>query len=314
VKGLEALMDVAKLDAASLTAGNLGFQLAPRINAAGRIGDSADALRMLISDDIGEVRELARALDATNTRRREEDQRMLAEALEELEKWYDPALHRGVVLAGDGWHPGVIGIVASRVVERVYRPVVMIALGDEMARGSARSISGFDLYEALAECSEHLERFGGHKQAAGMDIRPESVEAFREAFNEAARSRISEDPRPTLRPDIEVDLADVDVPLVHWLSYLGPHGMGNAGPLFLARGIGIDNARVVGTNHLKVVLCADGARVDAIGFGLAERHPPESLREGSFDVLFRLERNEWRGRVTAQAKLADIRPSTGVLE
>jgi len=312
VKGLEALAEIAKLDTDSLTAGNLGFQLAPRINAAGRIGDSADALRMLMSDDIGVARELARALDATNTRRRDEDQRTLAEALESLEEWYDPAVHSGVVLAGSGWHPGVIGIVASRVVDRIHRPVVMIALDDEMGRGSARSISGFHLYEALAECSDHLERFGGHKQAAGMDIRPESVEAFREAFNEAARSRLPEDPRPVLRPDIEVDLAEVDVQLVHWLGYLGPHGMGNPGPLFLARGVRIEDARVVGSNHLKVVLRAGSARLDGIGFGLADRHPPENLNEGLFDVLFRLERNEWRGRVTAQAKLADIRPATEV--
>jgi single-stranded-DNA-specific exonuclease len=309
VVGLAALSDVAGIDASAITAGQLGFQLAPRINAAGRIGDSTDALRMLITDDPDEARALAQALDATNTRRREEDRRTLDEALEELAEWFDPAVHHGVVLAGRGWHPGVIGIVASRIVERVYRPVVMIALDGDMGRGSARSISGFHLYEAIAECSEHLERFGGHRQAAGMDICPAAVDAFREAFNRTAEARLGEDPRPVLRPDLTIDLRSIDVQLVHWLAYLGPHGIGNPGPLFLARDVTVADARVVGSNHLKVVLRASGARLDGIGFGLADTHPPDSFGERRHDVLFRLERNEWRGRVSAQAKLVDLRPS-----
>jgi single-stranded-DNA-specific exonuclease len=309
VAGLAALADVAGIDASSITPGQLGFQLAPRINAAGRIGDSTDALRMLITDDLDEALTLARALDATNTRRREEDRRTLEEALEELSGWFDPSVHHGVVLAGRGWHPGVIGIVASRIVERVYRPVVMIALDGDKGRGSARSISGFHLYEAIAECSEHLERFGGHRQAAGMDIRPAAVEAFREAFNRAAEARLGRDPRPVLRPDLAVDLRSIDVQLVHWLAYLGPHGIGNPGPLFLARDVTVSDARIVGSNHLKVALRAGGARLDGIGFGLAETHSPDSFGERPHDVLFRLERNEWRGRVSAQAKLVDLRPS-----
>jgi len=310
VEGMRSLLQVSDVDAASVTAGQLAFRIAPRINAAGRIGDSGDALRLLLTDDEHEASELAAALDRTNTLRRDEDLRTLDEALDHLERDYDPERDFGVVLAGRGWHPGVIGIVASRVVERIHRPVVMVALGDGTARGSARSIPGFHLYEALRACSEHLERFGGHRQAAGMDLRPDALDAFRAAFNTAARERLRpEHLRPCLRPDIDVELGQIDVQLVHWMSYLGPHGIGNPGPLLRARDVQLTNARVVGANHLKVAVRQAGASLDAIGFGLADRFAPETLGDAAYDVLFRVERNEWRGRVSAQAKLVDVRPS-----
>lgn len=313
VAGIRALSKVAKVEIDQINAGHLGFQLAPRINAAGRIGDSADALEMLLVENEKEATRMAQQLDETNLERREEGQRMFEEALLDLESWYDPAVHKGVVVAGAGWHPGVIGIVASRVVERVYRPVVVVALGDELARGSARSISGFHLYEALSDCSEHLERFGGHKQAAGMDLLPEALPVFRDAFNRAASARLGDpNPCPVLRPDIEIDLAQIDVQLVRWLGYLGPHGMGNPGPLFVAKHVYVTGARTVGTNHLKAALRAGGGMLEAIGFGLSDRHAPESIGDRAYDVLFRLETNEWRGRVTAQAKLIDLRPSASV--
>ena len=308
--GLRALLAVSDVDGAAVTAGQLGFRIAPRINAAGRIGESADALRLLLTDDPTEAEALAARLDATNTERRDEDRRTLEEALAYLEESYDPDRDFGVVLARDGWHPGVIGIVASRVVERIHRPVVMVALGDGAARGSARSVPGFHLYEALRDCAEHLSRFGGHRQAAGMDVRPEALDAFRDAFNQAARARLGpDDLRPRLRPDVDVSLAEVDVDLVHWMGYLGPHGIGNPGPLLRAREVRLDGARVVGTDHLKVTLRQGAAALDAIGFGLAPAFPPDELGELPYDVLFRVERNEWRGSVRAQAKLVDLRPS-----
>ncbi len=306
--GVRALLRVAEVDAEGVNAGKLGFQLAPRINAAGRIGESADALRLLLTDDDELAQDLAHRLDALNRERRDEDSRTLDEALAELAASFDPERDFGVVLDGEGWHPGVIGIVASRVVERLHRPVVMLARDGAAARGSARSIPGFHLYEALAACSEHLERFGGHRQAAGMDIPTEAIPAFREAFNREARARLTPELlQPVLRPDIEVSLRDTDIQLAHWLAYLGPHGMGNPGPTFLARGLTVTDARVVGTGHLKAKLQQGGASLDAIGFSLADRLPPESLGSGRWDALFRLERNEYRGRVTAQAKLLDLR-------
>jgi len=284
--------------------------VAPRINAAGRMGESADALRLLLTEDEAEAGALARRLDDVNRVRQDEDRRTLDEALELLARDFDPDRDFGVVLAAEGWHPGVIGIVASRVVERVHRPTVLIALDGEQGRGSARSIPGFDLYEGLAACRAHMGRFGGHRQAAGMDVARASVPALRAAFNEEARRRLAaEELRPVLRPDGEVTLQEVDLELVHWLTYLGPHGIGNARPLFVVRGVLLEGARRLKDVHLKTSLRAGATVLDAIGFGLAVSHPPESMPPGPFDVLVKLERNEWRGVARAQARIVDLRPS-----
>ncbi len=310
VLGIRALFAAGAVDPNTVTSGQLGFVIAPRINAAGRVGESADALRLLLTESATEAEALAGELEEINGLRREEDSRTLDEALDLLAGEFDPARDFGVVIAGQGWHPGVIGIVASRVVERIHRPVVMIALTEEGGRGSARSIPGFHLHEALSECASHLERFGGHRQAAGMDIQAEAVPAFRASFNDAARARLSgQDLRPVLRPDLDIRLSDVDLQLIHWLGYLGPHGMGNAGPLFAARDVELHGARVVGSNHLKVTLAQGGARLDAIGFGFADRFDVGELNGAGYDALFRLERNEWRGRALPQAKLVDLRRS-----
>ncbi|MDZ7780281.1 MAG: single-stranded-DNA-specific exonuclease RecJ [Gemmatimonadota bacterium] len=308
--GLAALLDASGTAADELTAGKLGFVVAPRINAAGRIGDADDALRLLLTDEPEEARALATALEEINRDRRLEDRRTEEEAFAELEQTYDPDRDYAVVLAADGWHPGIIGIVASRVVERIHRPVVMVALDGARGRGSARSVPGFHLYEALKACSEHLERFGGHRQAAGMDVLRDRVPALREALNAEARARMEEnDLRPALRPDLALDPASVDLELVHWLTYLGPHGIGNPGPLFRTDGVRLEGSREVGHGHLKTVLTRDETRVEAIGFGLFARCPSETLAADGHDVLYRLEKNEWRGRATAQAKLVDVRPA-----
>lgn len=310
--GITALLAAAGVEAAGVTAGQLGFVVAPRINAAGRIGESADALRLLLTDDPREAAALAGQLDRINRTRQEEDRRTLAEALQLLARSYDPGTDYGVVLAGDGWHPGVIGIVASRVVERIHRPTVLVALDGSRGRGSARSIPGFHLYDALAACRAHMGRFGGHSQAAGMDVDRDAVPALREAFNAEARRRLlPEDLVPVLRPDVELDLGEVDLGLLHWLEYLGPHGIGNARPVFLARGVRLEEARVLKDAHLKVKLRRGPAVVDGIGFGLAGTHHPEALADGPHDVLIKLERNEWRGVARAQAQILGLRPSAG---
>jgi len=194
------------------------------------------------------------------------------------------------------------------VVECIHRPVVLVALEKGRGRGSARSVPGFHLYDALHACARHLGRFGGHRQAAGMDIEEVALPAFREDFNAVARERLTPEAlRPILRPDLELGPAAADLDLAHWLSYLGPHGIGNPAPLFLARGVSLDRARQVGDKHLKAVISTDGGRLEAIGFGLAERHPPQALAGSEWDVLFKLERNEWRGSVRAQARLVDLR-------
>lgn len=308
VRGVAALLASAGVDAGGVTAGQLGFVVAPRINAAGRVGESADALRLLLTEDPEEAATLARSLEELNRVRKDEDRRTLDEALEQLERDYDPQGDFGVVLASEGWHPGVIGIVASRVVERIHRPTVLVALDGDHGRGSARSIPGFHLYEALLACRTHLGRFGGHRQAAGMDVARRALPAFRAAFNAEARLRLGEDDlQPLLRPDLELPVEAVDLDFVHWLEYLGPHGMGNPRPVFLARGVELEGPRRVGDTHLKVSLTSGRSRLDAIGFGLAERFPPEALPPGRYDALVKVERNEWRGVARPQAQIMDLR-------
>lgn len=308
--GLRALLEVCSLDG-PLDSGKLGYTLAPRINAVGRLGDANDALRLLLTTDRGEALELARAANELNTRRQDEDRRTLDEALGQLETGYDPERDFGVVLAGEGWHPGVIGIVASRVVERIHRPTVLVALSEAGGRGSARSVSGFHLHQALTRCAEHLLRYGGHAQAAGMDLSPDALPAFRERFNQVARESLTPELlRPRLRVELEVDPAALTLELADFARYLGPHGIGNPRPVLVARGLDVAGApRVVGNGHLKLNLSRNGATVPAIGFGMAERLPPEALPEGPLDAVFHLTVNEYRGHRTPQMRLLDLRPS-----
>jgi single-stranded-DNA-specific exonuclease len=199
------------------------------------------------------------------------------------------------------------------VVERIYRPVVLVALRDGSGRGSARSIPGFHLYDAIHACAVHLGRYGGHRQAAGMDLARESLEPFREAFNAEARRRlIGHELTPELTLDLELDLADADLELADLFRYLGPHGIGNPRPVFLARSVRIvGEPRQVGQGHLKLSLEAAGVTRPAIGFGLAERLPPDALTGRRADAVFQLVPNEYQGRRTAQLRLIDLRPLDG---
>jgi len=274
------------------------------------MGDSADALRLLLSEDLREASELAAALEETNMNRQEEDRAILNEALSVLADDFSPERDFGVVLAGEGWHPGVIGIVASRVVERIHRPVVMVALEGEKGRGSARSIPTVHLMRALGPCAPHLLRFGGHRQAAGMDIAKEALPDFRAAFNEGVRDQLGGvEPHPLLRAELRIPLSEATEELLAMIQYMGPFGMGNPRPVFWSDGLRvIGSAKVVGSDHLKLRL-GDGKReLDAIGFGLAGKVPPHVLG-GEVEALFRLQENEFRGQRTLQAGLVDLRAS-----
>jgi len=321
--GLRALLEVTGLAepgadpgaAEPIEAGKVGFVLGPRINAVGRMGDAGDALALLLTEDREEATRLAGLLDRINLERQEEDQRTLAEALDLLEREYDPDRDYGVVLAGEGWHPGVIGIVASRVVERIHRPVILVALDGDQGRGSARSIPGFQLYDAIATCAPLLRRFGGHAQAAGLDVSRDQLDPLREGFRRAAAAVLEgQDLRPRLRADLELDPGEATLELADLSRWLGPHGIGNSRPVFLARDLEVvGTAREVGRGHLKLRLRGSGQPVDAIGFRLLDRIPLASV-QGRMDALFRLSVNEWRGRRTAQLQLLDIRPSGGEVE
>ena len=309
--GLRALMERAEVSGRRLDSSDVGYRLAPRINAAGRMEDAMSALRLLLTSDPGEAEALAGLLDDANRRRRDEERRTADQALEQLSASFRPEEDYGLVLAAEGWHAGVIGIVASRVAERVHRPTVLVALDGEEGRGSARSIPGFNLFEAVHACRQHLGRFGGHPQAAGMDIAKDSIEAFREAFNAEARRRLEgETLRPAISPDVEIELAEATLELAHYLQYLGPFGMGNRTPLFVARGVHLDGqAKVVGSNHLRLSLSQGGARLSGIGFGLADRIVPESLSDGPLDAVFQLREDHFRGVTRVDARFRDLRPS-----
>jgi single-stranded-DNA-specific exonuclease len=306
--GLRALLRATALAGkGEISASQVAFVLAPRLNAVGRMGEAMNGVDLLLTDDPREAASIAAALEVANKHRQSVDGDTLRAALAMLETEFDPDRDRGVVLAGEGWHPGVIGIVASRVVERIHRPTVMIALdGGEEARGSARSIPGFHLYDAMQGCSGHLTRFGGHRMAAGCSIRPERVDDFRAAFDGHARGVLEDDHLvPEVRVDLEVELHHATEELARMLRHAGPFGMGNATPVFAARGVGVVGApRVVGQNHLKVTLGAHGHTLEAIGFGMGERAGGFT---GPIDVAFRLEENVWNGRTSVQAKLVDVR-------
>jgi single-stranded-DNA-specific exonuclease len=309
--GLQALMAEAGVSPEAVSAGNVGFGLAPRLNALGRLGEARDGLRLLLTDREDEARQLARTAEAVNRERQAADRRTLNEALEMLTRTFDPERDFGVVLASEGWHPGVVGIVASRVVERIHRPAVLIALEGDRGRGSARSIPDYHLLEGIRACGSHLERYGGHRQAAGMEILRERIPDFRAAFNSQARDSLEgKDLRPTLPIELEVHLEEMSPDLHHYLKYLGPHGIGNPGPSFLARGAFLSGpARVVGTDHLKLRLRQGRKELDAIGFQIARRISPSTLGSGPVDVVFQLHEHEFRGVSGLQARVKDIRRS-----
>lgn len=307
--GLRALVECCGLGGRELRAGQLGFILGPRLNAAGRIGDAGDGVRLLLTDDPVEAGPLARRLEELNGERQALDQRILDEALEQVERHADPERDAGLVLTGEGWHPGVIGIVASRIVERYGRPTFLIAFDAEIGKGSGRSISRFDLHAALGDCAPLLERYGGHRMAAGLTIRREHLDAFRDRFAAAARARLApEDLGPEQRVDLVVGLEEVTPDLERLCRYLEPCGTGNPGPVFGVRGARLAGHSRVGANHLKGTLDDGRARLSAIGFQWADRVPWLAGESGRLDAAFRVERNEFNGTVTLQARLVALSP------
>jgi single-stranded-DNA-specific exonuclease len=311
--GLRALIKVTGLlGKGEISASQVGFVLAPRINAVGRMGEALRGVRLLLTDDPAEAETIAAELESENRWRQTVDGQTLKEAMAALERTFDPERDYGVVLASEGWHPGVIGIVASRVVERIHRPTVLVALsGGADGKGSARSIGGFHLYEAIRACGEHLTRFGGHRMAAGCSIRPERVDGFREAFNAHAHGVLRpEQLVPEVRIDLEVELHHADESLARMLRHAGPFGAGNATPVFAARRVGVvGEPRIVGQNHLKLTIAAHGRSMDAIGFNMGERGQEPWLPGGQVDLAFKLEENHYNGRSSLQAKIVDLRPA-----
>jgi single-stranded-DNA-specific exonuclease len=307
--GLHALAEATGLAGKEIRARHVGFVLGPRLNAAGRVGDATDGLRLLLSDDPIECAALAQQLESMNVERQALDQRILDEALEQVEQTADMERDAGFVLVGDGWHPGVVGIVASRVVERYGRPTFLIAFDGDIGKGSGRSTSRFNLHAALLSCGDLLERYGGHHMAAGLTIRRGRLDAFRERFGDVARQSLSpEDLGPEQRVDLELALNEVTLELERLCRYLEPCGQGNPSPVFGVRGVRFTNRSVVGNGHLKGFLEDGTGRLCAIGFQWADRVP--WLGDGLVDAAFRIETNEWNGTSTLQARLCALSPHT----
>jgi single-stranded-DNA-specific exonuclease len=302
--GLQALMGAAGVDPATVDAGACGFRLGPRINAAGRLGHPRTALELLLTEDADDARRLAASLEELNQERQAVEARIFREAAAQVEQWPDALRRRrAYVVAGEGWHEGVIGIVASRLVERFNRPVVLIAGTDGEWKGSGRSIPAFDLHAGLGACASLLGRWGGHRAAAGLSIKPENVETFAEAFAEHASGLLVEDDlHPVTRVDAVVPRGTrLTLELCAELARLAPFGLGNPAVTLLAPGCELDALATVGEGkHLRFRVRRDGADAgSAIAFGSGPRL--ESYRrEGRWDVAFRLEENRWNGTVSPQ--------------
>ena len=300
--GLRALMKAAHVDAGTVDAGAVAFRLAPRINAAGRLCHPGTALELLLTSSDEEAARLAGELESLNRDRQAVEDRILRDAVRQIAEWPEPARRRrGYVVAGEDWHRGVIGIVASRLVERFHRPVVLIAAGEDGWVGSGRSIPAFDLHAALGACSEHLARWGGHRAAAGLSLAPESFDAFASAFGDHADAVLDDDDlRSTLVVDAVVDGRELTLDLCEELRQLTPFGLGNPGVTLLASECKLSELGAVGEGkHLRLAVTANGARSGAIAFGQGSRLDTYR-RPGSYDVAFKLDANQWNGMVAPQ--------------
>lgn len=313
--GLRALIEVSGLGGkARVDDFDVGFKLAPRLNAIGRMGHARLAVELFTRADAARAAEIAATLDANN-RKRQEVERQITKQAEQMvtEAGYDRDGCRGIVLASAEWHPGVIGIVASRLVDRFGRPTVLIALENGQGQGSGRSIRHFPLHEVLACCGEHLDSFGGHAMAAGVRLRSDRVDAFAEAFRHQAAQRLTtRDLRPQLSLEDEIDLADLTTPLVESIERMAPFGAGNPRPLLATAVVDlVDEPRAVGTNgrHLQFSVRQGRTFRKAIAFGQG----PQAIQLAEtrrLQLAFEPLLNEWNGRRSVELRVVDWRPAT----
>ena len=310
--GLRALLEVAGLTGKTIDSGHVAFMLAPRVNAAGRMASPEIAARLLLAADetmAAEAQDLARQLDGENVRRQEEEAGILSSARKVVET--DPAVGARsiLVVAGDGWHRGVIGIVASKLVDSFHRPVIVLSVDGEHAHGSCRSIRGFDMLAALEHCAAHLIRFGGHKQAAGLTMAASSVTAFREAIADYADNLLGpDDLKPRLRLDGCIGFRDITGDFAGQMALLAPFGTGNPRPLFEALGVQvIDGPRRLKDRHLKMALKQNGRIFRAIAWRAVEREQFITDNRSSLDLAFSLEHNKYQGDEFLELSVSDVK-------
>ena len=309
--GLEQLAQVAGIRIEELRADGIAFQLGPRINAGGRLGDGTTGLRLLLTDSPTEAAEAAKELDSANYERRTIERQILDEALAQVEDTLHPK-QRSIVLGAREWHPGVVGIVASRVLSRYYRPVLLVAFDEDgVGRGSARSIPELDIMEVLEGCADHLDAYGGHRAAAGITVLEQDFAAFRERFEaEAARLLPDGELQPTLDIDGLISFSEIDGQMVRALEQLRPFGHGNPSSILCTFGATVlpNSWRAMRGGHLRVTLKEGPSLFTAVGFGMGDVLQ-DLPNWPTVDAAFNPRLNTWRGETTVQLVLKDIRPA-----
>lgn len=308
--GVKALLDLIQMEVGSVTTSSIVFSIGPRINAAGRMGDAGKAVKLLISETPEEAKARAHELESINIQRRDKDSKTMEEAMSMVDKNYNLEKVSSMVLHHPDWHLGVIGIVASRLVDTFYRPAIMLSTVDGKIKGSARSIKGFNIYEALKQCEDLLEQFGGHEYAAGLTIKEENLVEFRKRIDEIAAGMLSEqDFEPELRIDCELKLEEIDMRFWKLMSQFEPFGPRNLRPNFVSRDVKVVGVpTIVGSGHLKMKVSQNGSGVfDVIGFNMHEFLPIiRNSKNKAIDIAYSLEENYWNGRRSLQIRLRDI--------
>jgi single-stranded-DNA-specific exonuclease len=306
--GIKALLELIKMPVEDITTSKIVFSIGPRINAAGRMGDATTAVKLMIAESYDEARSLAKELESINIRRRDKDSTTMDEALEQIDEDLDMDEISTLVLYKHDWHLGVIGIVASRLVDMFHRPAIMLSNVDGKVKGSARSIKGFNIYDAMKECEDLLEQFGGHEFAAGLTLEEKNLSEFRRRINQIAYQGLSGTKfEPELSIDSVLDLNEIDMKFWKLLAQFKPFGPANLRPIFVSEDVKVVGVpTVVGNGHLKMkVRQEDSGVFDVIGFNMHEYLP--SVRGGDpFDIAYVLEENNWNGRRTLQMRLKDI--------
>lgn len=306
--GIKALLDLIKVSKEDVNTSKIVFSIGPRINAAGRMGDASTAVKLMISETIAEAKSHAHELESINLKRRDTDSKTMKEAMEQIDKDFDMDETSTIVLYNENWHLGVIGIVASRLVDLYHRPAIMLSMVDGKIKGSARSIKGFNIYNAIKKCDDLLEQFGGHEFAAGLTLAPNKLSEFRRRMNELAYTDLSENSfEPELTIDGKLELGEVDMKFWKLLSQFEPFGPGNLRPVFVSEGVKVVGVpTIVGNGHLKMKIKQNASGVfDAIGFNMHE-YLPSVRNEKPFNIAYVLEENNWNGRRTLQLRLKDI--------
>jgi|WetSurSiteA1Bulk_404760.scaffolds.fasta_scaffold01325_3 single-stranded-DNA-specific exonuclease len=305
--GIRALKQVAGIEGKSLKTGHLLFALIPRINAAGRIANAENVLRLFLTDSEDEACDLASWLDGCNRERQQIEEKVYQEAMHQLEQ---KGARSVIVLSSEGWHKGVIGIVASRITETFYRPSFILSIEGNTARGSARSIPPFDIYQALTQCKTIVREFGGHRLAAGLELDVADIHAFEECMNSYAEESLSaEDFIPVLEIDATVDLSDITFDLIREFDMLEPFGFGNSGPLLGSKGLEVIYPKIVKDLHLKMKLRQKNLSLDAIGFDMSSCYQQLGASP-TVDAVFTPCVNVWEGNTSLQLNLKALRPGT----